>query len=342
MNACPIPDENVPCITMAHGGGGRLTERLVRDIFAPALGLDFATLHDGAEPGADQWVMSTDAHVVHPLFFSGGDIGALAAHGTCNDLAMAGAAPRWLTVSWIIEEGLPLDTLRRVATSLQAAARESGARIVAGDTKVVERGKGDGLYLGVSGAGHRQFRERPGPWRIQPGQALLLSGDVARHGVAVMSAREGGLGFSGEIPSDCAALWPLVRALSEAGIEPVCLRDCTRGGLATVLAELSEASGQELVVHEDRVVVREEVRGACELLGLDPLYVANEGCFLAILEEAQAEQAARILRSFPAGQHATVVGRVSTSANGRAIGLQPYGTSRVLDRLAGEPLPRIC
>ena len=342
MNSCQMPIDPSQCVTLAHGGGGRLTDRLVREIFAPAFGLDRALLNDGAEPGNEGWVITTDAHVVHPLIFPGGDIGCLAAHGTCNDLAMAGAAPAWLAVSWILEEGVSIELVRRVAESLAAGARMSGAKVVAGDTKVVERGKGDGIFLQACGFGKRMCAEAPGPWRLAPGQALVVSGDMARHGAAIMSARGGGLGFAGDITSDCGPLWPLVRALFEAGIEPVAMRDCTRGGLATVLAEWAEGSSVGLVVQEAEIPVLEAVRGACEVLGLDPLYVACEGRFVAAVEAGQAEASVAVLRGIAGGEEARVIGEVSGIYAGRAIASQAYGTQRVLDRLAGEALPRIC
>ncbi len=342
MNSCQIPIDPSLCVTLAHGGGGRLTDRLLRDIFAPAFGLDRSLLNDGAEPGHEGWVITTDAHVVHPLIFPGGDIGCLAAHGTCNDLAMAGASPTWLAVSWILEEGVSIALVDRVAKSLASGARMSGAKVVAGDTKVVERGKGDGIFLQACGFGRRMCAEPPGPWRLAPGQLLVVSGDIARHGAAILSARGGGLGFVGDITSDCGPLWPSVRALFEAGIEPLAMRDCTRGGLATVLAEWAEGSGVGLVVREAEIPVQEAVRGACEVLGLDPLYVACEGRFVAAVEARQADAAVSILRGFAGGEEARVVGEVCEVYAGRAVATQAYGTERVLDRLAGEALPRIC
>ena len=327
---------------MAHGGGGRLTDRLVRDIFAPAFCLDQRLLNDGAEPDGDRWVITTDAHVVHPLFFPGGDIGSLAAHGTCNDLAMAGAEPRWLAVSWILEAGISIETVRRVAESLAAGARMSGAKVVAGDTKVVERGRGDGIFLQASGFGRRVCAEAPGPWRLTPGHVLLVNGDIARHGTAIMSVRGGGLGFESDIASDCGPIWPAVKALFDAGIEPAAMRDCTRGGLATVLAEWAEGFPIGLRIREAEIPVQDAVRGACEVLGLDPLYVACEGRFVAAVEARQAAAAISVLRDIGGCEAACVIGEVDEIFPGRAVATQPYGTERVLDRLAGEALPRIC
>ncbi len=342
MNSCPLPFTNTPCVTMAHGGGGRQTERLIREIFAPAFGMESGWLNDGVDPGGDGWVVTTDAHVVRPILFPGGDIGSLAANGTCNDLAVAGAEPKWLAVSWILEEGVPLEVVGRVAKSLAAAAAESGARVVAGDTKVIEKSKGDGIFLQSSGFGRRVAKVAPTPRNLAAGQVLVLSGDVARHGMAIQSARDGGLGFASEITSDCCALWPMIKAIYGAGIEPAAMRDCTRGGLATVLCEWAEESGQGMFVREAEVPVAEDVRAACEILGFDPLYIACEGRFLAAVSERDAAAVVAILQKFPVGKSARAIGRITEKNAGMAVAAQAYGTERVLDRLSGEILPRIC
>ena len=338
---CPLPDPAPSVITMAHGGGGRLSQQLIDTIFAPAFGMTSSQLHDGAELGSGDFVVATDAHVVKPLFFPGGDIGALAAHGSCNDLAMCAAKPLWLAVSFILEEGLSIQTLDTIAQSLAHAAALSGAKVVTGDTKVIESSRGDGLYLSVAAFGKRQTASPVSASDVQEGDVLVINGDVGRHGCAVLSAREG-LGFASDIPSDCAPLWPQVEALLQAEIVPRWMRDCTRGGLATVLAELADAASREIIIEESSVPVCEAVRGACELFGLDPLYVANEGRFVACFAPSDVNRAVAILRGFSNSCEASPIAHVGALGRGRVIARQAYGSSRVLDRLAGEQLPRIC
>ncbi|MBI5380433.1 MAG: hydrogenase expression/formation protein HypE [Opitutae bacterium] len=344
--SCPAPLSRTQEIQVAHGGGGRMTQQLIDRVFAPAFrnaALD--TRHDGAAlptpPPGVRLAFTTDAHVVSPLFYPGGDIGTLAVHGTVNDLAMCGARPRWLSASFILEEGLPLATLERVVTSMGAAARAAGVEIVTGDTKVVERGKGDGLYVSTAGIGWIETNLTIAPAAVRAGDAVLLSGDIGRHGMAILAQREG-LAFESPIESDCAPLWPAVTALLAAGIEMHCLRDLTRGGLATATIEIAEAAGVAIALRETAVPVSEPVRGACEILGLDPLYVANEGRFVAFVPAAQADRALEILaRTAPGGPPARI-GEVRAGPAGQTTLRSVVGVERILDRLSGEQLPRIC
>jgi hydrogenase expression/formation protein HypE len=342
---CPVPLSGHIEIQIAHGGGGRLTQELIERVFGPAFAnppLD--ARHDGAildvPPGA-RLAFTTDSHVVSPLFFPGGDIGRLAVHGTANDLAMCGARPRWLSAGFIMEEGLPLEVLERVVRSMGDAARAAGVAIVTGDTKVVERGKGDGLYVNTSGIGVIEHALTIAPASVREGDAILLSGDIGRHGMAILAQREG-LAFESPITSDCAALWPAVEALLTAGIDVHCLRDLTRGGLATAVIEIAETAGLAATLDENAVAVSEPVRGACELLGLDPFYVANEGRFIAFVPDAQSDRAAAIMRRFAPEGGAGRMGSVRGSPRGEVALRGTVGVERILDRLSGEQLPRIC
>lgn len=340
---CPLPLPDDTIITMAHGGGGTRMHALIDTIFRPAFDPSSTTaLHDGValSPQADSVAFTTDSYVVRPLFFPGGDIGTLAVYGTVNDLAMCGAQPLYLSTGFILEEGLPLDTLRRVVESMRAAADAAGVQIVTGDTKVVERGRADGLYINTAGLGRLPPGLRIHPDRIQPGDAIVLSGDIGRHGMAVMAAREG-LAFDPPLESDCAPLNGAVAALLEAGIGVHCMRDLTRGGLAGALVELAQASNLRMEVGESAIAVPEPVRGACELLGLDPLYVANEGRFVAFVPEADAERALKSLRQ--AGcPTPSIIGQVTREIGGRVILKSVAGPWRELAMLSGEQLPRIC
>lgn len=342
---CPVPLSGHEEIQLAHGGGGSMTQRLIDRVFAPAFrNSTLETRHDGAlltPPPGVRLAFSTDSHVVSPLFFPGGDIGQLAVHGTINDLAMCGARPRWLSTAFILEEGLPLATLERVVASMGAAAREAGVEIVTGDTKVVERGKGDGLYVNTSGIGWVEHKLVIAPASVQPGDVVLLSGDIGRHGMAILAQREG-LAFESPIESDCASLWPAVEALLAAGIEVHCLRDLTRGGLATAVIEIAETAGLMVALDENSVPVSELVRGACEILGLDPFYVANEGRFIAIVPAAQAPAALAALAAIAPGGPPTRIGEVRKGRAGEVTLRSVVGIDRILDRLSGEQLPRIC
>jgi len=300
-------------------------------------------LHDGATFLVEKGTLAftTDSYVVSPLFFPGGDIGSLAVHGTINDLAMCGATPLYLSAGFILEEGLSMETLRKVVESMAKAAEMAGGQIITGDTKGVDRGKGDGIFINTAGIGVGPSGIRIGPQEMKPGDHILLSGDLGSHGLAVMSVREG-LRFTGEIESDSAPLHQVARDLLESGVPVHCLRDLTRGGLASALNELASGANVGMTVEERLIPVRESVRGACELLGLDPLYVANEGRFVAFVPEAHVEAALAAMRRHSVAQQAVQIGMV-TAQNPPLVVLQTLlGTHRILDLLCGEQLPRIC
>jgi hydrogenase expression/formation protein HypE len=345
FSSCPVPIAHKTVITMGHGGGGRLTQDLINRIFRP--GFANAALeaqHDGAMlefPGGGRLAFTTDSHVVSPLFFPGGDIGKIAVNGTVNDLSMCGARPLWLSAGFILEEGFELAILEKIVASMREAAEAAGVSIVTGDTKVVERGKGDGLYVTTSGVGVIETPLTIAPTSMRAGDAVILSGDVGRHGMAIMATRAG-LSFESEIESDCAPLVAAVMGLLDAGLEVHCLRDLTRGGLATSLVELAEASGLAIAIDAAKVPVIEPVVGACEILGLDPFYVANEGRFVCVLPEAQAAQAIEIIGRLAPGGPPVVIGMVKTETAGRVTQRSVIGSARIVDRLSGEQLPRIC
>jgi len=341
---CPVNPGDKDRIVLAHGGGGRLTRRLIEQIFAaewqnPHLdtNADSAVL-EGLSGG--RLAFTTDSYVVNPLFFPGGDIGCLAVNGTVNDLAMVGAKPQYLTASFIIEEGFLLSDLRRVVASMREACRKAGVYIVAGDTKVVDRGSGDGVFITTAGVGIIPPERHFGPAAIRPGDAVIVSGDIARHGMAVLSVREG-LGFESAIESDCAPLNGLVEEVCRTATVH-CLRDLTRGGLATALIELAGAAGMSMLIEEARIPVVKAVHSACELLGIDPLYVANEGRCVLFVPEEEAAAALTALHRLEIGREAAVIGRV-TGAGAGVVELESIiGGTRVLDLLSGEQLPRIC
>jgi hydrogenase expression/formation protein HypE len=340
---CPIPIADYPAVLLAHGGGGKLTHQLIERMFVTAFQNDLLEArHDGATltVPAGRVAFTTDSYVVKPLFFPGGDIGKLAVTGTVNDLAMCGARPLWLSAGFIIEEGLPMETLWQVVQSMQRTAQQIGVQIVTGDTKVVDRGKGDQVFINTSGIGIISGDSQIAPQAVQPGDAILLSGDIGRHGMAIMEVREG-LAFESQIESDCAPLVAPVFSLLEAGITVHCLRDLTRGGLASAAVEIAQASGCSIQLKEPAIPVHEEVRGTCEILGLDPLYIANEGCFIAFVPSPQAERALHLLRAAgcPA---ATLIGRVSERNNGVVTLENALGVERIVEMFSGEQLPRIC
>jgi len=342
--ACPIPAVENEVIEMAHGGGGLVMHRLIDGIFRPAFASSAGDLsHDGAvlDVGGARLAFTTDSYVVRPLFFPGGDIGGLAVNGTVNDIAMCGAEPLYLSVGFVLEEGLPIEVLRRVVASMREAAERAGVRLVTGDTKVVERGRGDGLYVNTAGIGAVRVARAPAPHEVRAGDAVLLSGDIGRHGIAVMAAREG-FGFEGEIASDTAPVAATVMALIEAGIPLHCLRDPTRGGLATSLVEIAEAARVDILLDSTAIAVSDPVRGACEILGLDPLYVANEGRFVAFVPTDAAATSLAILRQAPDGGEAAIIGRVEASQGNGVLLEGMIGGARVLDLPSGEQLPRIC
>jgi hydrogenase expression/formation protein HypE len=341
---CPIPLSDYPQVLLAHGGGAQLTNHLIEKMFVPAFGnaaLD--ERHDGArlDLGAVQLAFTTDSYVVRPMFFPGGDIGSLAINGTVNDLAMCGARPQFLSAGFILEEGLPMETLWRVVSSMRAAAEATGVRLVTGDTKVVDRGKGDGLYVNTAGVGLIEHACRIGPAQVRPGDAVLLSGDIGRHGMAVMAAREG-LEFESAIESDCAPVAEPVLALLQAGVDVHCLRDLTRGGLASALVEIARAANLHVRIEDAAISVREDVRGACEILGFDPLYVANEGRFVAFVTAEATEAALEVLRRFEPSAGAVRIGTVLDAPQGLVTERSRIGATRIVDLLSGEQLPRIC
>jgi hydrogenase expression/formation protein HypE len=329
---------------MAHGGGGTLTARLIDTLFAPAFrNPHLDALGDGAivTVGGTRLAFSTDSFVVKPIFFPGGDIGSLAVHGTVNDLAMCGAEPLFLSGGLVLEEGFPLRDLERVVAGIAEACRRVGVSLVTGDTKVVDRGKGDGIYVNTSGVGRVRDDVNVGPGQAAPGDVVLVSGSVGDHGIAVMAARED-IDLETTLLSDSAPVWAGVSALLDVAPDTHVLRDPTRGGLATALGEVASSSKVGIRVEEDAIPVRAEVRGACELLGLDPLYVACEGRFLAIVPEERAEVALAAVRSRAGGDEAAVIGRVVAEDPGRLVMKTRIGSHRLLERLSGEQLPRIC
>ena len=329
-------------ITLDHGSGGRKTAQLIQEMILPLMhNAALAPLGDGAVvDGAEKLVFSTDSFVVAPYFFPGGDIGKLAVCGTVNDLAMAGGMPKYLSLGLILEEGLPLAHLERILKSIAETARQAGVAVVTGDTKVVERGKGDGIYINTSGVG---YLKTPGlaAANIRPGDRVILSGTAGDHGAAIMLARHAGLA-EGEISSDCALLHEAALALGELGSGLRVMRDPTRGGVATALNEFAEDSGLCIELDEARIPLSPAVEGACELLGLDPLYCACEGKILAVVAAEHAEEALEILRSFPVGKEAAEIGVVTQNHPGRLVVRTAFGGSRIAGKLAGAQLPRIC
>lgn len=331
-------------VDMAHGSGGRAMAQLIEQLFAAAFANDYlAQGNDGAvlPVASGKLVMATDAHVVSPLFFPGGDIGCLSVHGTLNDVAVMGARPLWLAASFILEEGFPLADLQRIVASMAEAARAAGVPIVTGDTKVVEQGKADGVFITTTGVGVLREGVEVGGARARPGDVILLSGSIGDHGMAIMSKREN-LDFSAPIVSDTAALHEMIGQLLDAVPQMRVLRDPTRGGLATTLNEIAKQSGVGLVLEEAAIPVREEVSAACELLGLDPLYVANEGKLVAICAPEDAEAALAALRAHPLGAEARIIGHVTADEHQFVQMQTAMGGRRMVDWLTGEQLPRIC
>ena len=326
-------------IPLDYGSGGKKTAALIDEIIIPELGNNtLNALGDGAILDG-QLAFSTDSFVVDPLFFPGGDIGKLCVCGTVNDLAMCGAEPKYLSLALIIEEGLPTESLRRIVASIKAAAEAAGVAVVTGDTKVVERGRGDGVYITTSGIGVVRYPGL-GSERMRPGDAVLISGTAGDHGAAVMLARDALM--EGEIRSDCAALNGLARAVLESGAEVRVLRDPTRGGVATTLCEFAESAALGIELDETAIPVRRDVSAACALLGLDPLYCANEGKMLAVVAAEDAERALAAMRGVPEGKNAAIIGRVISERPGKVVLRTAMGGSRMLQKLAGAQLPRIC
>jgi len=341
---CPAPLTASDTVLLGHGSGGTLSASLLREIFLPAFDNPaLARLDDQAIVGVNgvRLAFTTDSFVVKPLFFPGGNIGSLAVNGTINDLAVGGATPLFLSAAFIVEEGLSMDVLRRVVRSMRSAAATAGVPIVTGDTKVVEKGKGDGLFINTSGLGIVGRETDLSANQARPGDKVLLSGTIGQHGIAILAQREG-LGFATTLESDSAPLHTLAAAILERTSEVRCMRDPTRGGLSSALNEIAAQShvGMELV--EQAIPVQQEVRGACELLGLDPLYVANEGKLVAIVGPSGAEQALAALRAHPLGREAQIIGTVTEAHPGLVALRTALGTSRIVDMLTGDQLPRIC
>jgi hydrogenase expression/formation protein HypE len=343
--SCPAPLPAKDQVLLGHGSGGRLTADLIRDVFLPAFQNPIlARLDDQAIVSVNglRLAFTTDSFVVSPLFFPGGDIGSLAVHGTVNDLAMGGARPLFLSAAFIIEEGLPMEALRRVVESLHRAAAACGVEVVTGDTKVVEKGSGDELFINTSGIGIVPEGLKLSANQAQPGDRILLSGPIGEHGIAILAEREG-LKFENPVGSDSAPLHTLVATMLDAAEDSIrCLRDPTRGGLSSALNEIAAKSGVGMVIDERTIPVREEVKGACELLGLDPLYVANEGKLIAIVAPEAAEPIVAAMRTHPLGHQARVIGTVQESHPGVVVMRTALGTTRIVDMLSGDQLPRIC
>jgi len=339
---CPVPFNRNDTITLAHGGGGKLTDKLIKDLFIRELGnswLDKA--HDGAVlEMSGKIAFTTDSFVVDPLFFPGGDIGDLAVNGTVNDLVCCGAIPQYLSLGLIIEEGFRMEELQRIIVSIRNAAKNADVKIVTGDTKVVEKGKGDKIFINTSGVGTIPEGIFISPDRCSSGDAIILTGSIADHGITILSSREG-LGFESAIKSDTAPLNGLAKLLFQVTKDVHVLRDPTRGGVATALVEISNSSGQGMMLEEKMIPVSDEVKGACEIMGFDPLYIANEGKLLIILPEAHVVNVLNEIRKHPLGKNSSIIGKVTGSHSGVRI-KTVIGSTRIIDMLSGEQLPRIC
>ena len=341
---CPVPLQNYPTIVMGHGAGGKMMNDLIRHLFGAEFHNELlGQLADATvlDPGPGRLAFTTDSFVVSPLFFPGGNIGELAVNGTVNDLAMSGAMPLYLSAGFILEEGLPMETLGRICDSMSRACRAADVKIAAGDTKVVNKGHGDGVYINTSGIGRVPEGVHIAPDQARPGDAVIVSGTLGDHGIAIMSVREG-LNFQTEIKSDTAPLHTMVSLMLENTHDIHCLRDATRGGLAAVLNELAQASNIGIEFDEAKVPVRPEVSAACEMLGLDPLFIANEGKLVAIVPNEVAESTLDAMTKDAYGGYARIIGRVVDQHPGMVIAKTSIGGSRVVDLPAGELLPRIC
>ncbi len=342
--ACPIPKSDYTNILLAHGSGGKMTHDLITKMFLPQFRNELLEpLHDGAvfDAGGARLAFSTDSYVVNPIFFPGGSIGDLAINGTVNDLAMCGSRPLYLSAAFIIEEGLSVDALWKIVISMREAAKSAGVLLVTGDTKVVDRGKGDKIFINTSGIGSIYKGVRLDPKRVQPGDKIIVNGEIALHGMAILSVREG-MEFGTEIKSDTAPLNELVEKMLETSNNVHVMRDPTRGGIATTLNELAEQSGLGIEVDEEAIPIPDEVKGACEILGLDPLYVANEGKLLAFVSASDVDRILETMRRHPLGKNSSAIGEVVDRHHGTVVMKNRIGGTRVLDMLTGEQLPRIC
>jgi hydrogenase expression/formation protein HypE len=341
---CPVPSLKYAEVGLGHGSGGKMTHRLIEDVIVPQFGNPLLDpLHDGATLsfGSHRLAFSTDSFVVSPIFFPGGDIGTLAVNGTVNDLAMCGARPLYLSAAFIIEEGLPMEEFTRVVQSMKAAAGAADVSIVTGDTKVVDRGKGDKIYINTAGIGVIQEGVNIHPRRAAVGDRIIVSGPIGIHGIAIMSVREN-LAFESEITSDTAPLHGLVEAMLATGADLHVLRDPTRGGVTSTLTEIAEQSRTGVLLDEQKIPITEDVRGACEILGLDPLYVANEGKLIAVVSARDAERVLSAMREHPLGAGSAVIGEIVAEHAGMVVMKTRVGGTRVVGMLAGEQLPRIC
>ncbi len=350
FGTCPVPFSQYDRILLGHGSGGGLTADLIRRLFVPGFGNEvLAALEDQATVSVNgtagvkmpRLAFTTDSFVVRPIFFPGGDIGRLAVHGTVNDLAVGGATPLFLSAAFILEEGLPLTDLKRIVASMRQACAEAGVALVTGDTKVVDRGKGDQIFITTSGIGVVPEGRSLSIRNARPGDQIIVSGTIGDHGIAIMSVREG-IEFETVLESDCASLADLTRVMLDAVPEIRCMRDATRGGVSSVLSELAEASRIGVRLNESARPVRAEVRGACEMLGLDPLYVANEGKLIAVVPQARVQRLLEVMRKHPLGQNAAVIGDIVADHQGMVVMKSLVGGQRVVTMLAGEQLPRIC
>ena len=342
--SCPLPITDYKEIVLAHGSGGKLSHQLIQKIILPQFRNDLlAPLHDGAifSLGGARLAFSTDSYVVSPIFFPGGDIGKLAVHGTVNDLAMCGARPLYLSVGFILEEGMPMNDFWRVVQSMREAAAEAGVQLVTGDTKVVDRGKADKIFINTAGIGIVREGVNIHPARARVGDKVIISGPIAVHGIAIMSVREG-LEFETEIASDTAALHGLTGEILDACKDVHVLRDPTRGGVTSALSEIAQSARVGIILNEAAIPISEEVKGACEILGLDPLYVANEGKLLALVSASEADAALAAMRDHSLGKEAAVIGEVTADHPGFVVMKTRVGGTRVVDMLSGEQLPRIC
>ncbi|QMV19889.1 hydrogenase expression/formation protein HypE [Granulicella sp. 5B5] len=341
---CPLPIVDKETVLLGHGGGGKLSADLFRDVFLPAFSNSILGRADDQailDLGSARLAFTTDSFVVKPLFFRGGDIGSLAVHGTVNDLAVGGATPLFLSAAFILEEGFPLESLRKVVASMREAALQAGVQIVTGDTKVVEKGSCDGLFINTAGIGLVATTLPLSADQAKPGDLVLLSGPIGDHGIAILAEREG-LSFETDIVSDSASLHSLVAEMLATGATIRCMRDPTRGGVASSCNEIAQSSRVGIQLEERAIPVRDEVRGACELLGLDPLYIANEGKLLAISAPEDAGQLLAAMQRHPLGREASIIGRVTSENPGLLTMRTALGAVRIVDMLANDPLPRIC
>ncbi len=349
LGTCPLPQSRYEQILLGHGSGGGLTNELIRNVFLPAFANktlaaleDQATLDlNGAVATGERVAFTTDSFVIRPIFFPGGDIGSLSVHGTVNDLAVGGATPMFLSAAFILEEGLPLQDLKRIVASMRRACDEAGVALVTGDTKVVDRGKGDQIFITTTGIGVTPPGRRLSIRHARPGDRVIVSGTIGDHGIAIMSVREG-IEFETVLESDSASLAELCRTMLDACPAIRCMRDPTRGGISSALNELADASNVGVRLVESSLPLRPEVKAACEMLGLDPLYVANEGKLIVVVPSDDAERLLAVMRTHPLGRNAVMIGEIVDDHHGMVIMKSLVGGERVVTMLAGEQLPRIC